>query len=93
MFAQLGEACRTKECALRMADCGLCTVDGGQWTVDCERAGLRYATGMIGDVGNDIAKDICLCQSVAVFVPRLLSFLLPLLSLSVSLFLCLPFIL
>lgn len=52
----------------RTVDYALWTVDSGQWTADCERAGLRYASGMIGDVGNDIAEDICLCQPVAVAV-------------------------
>lgn len=49
----------------RTVDYALRTVDS---TADCERAGLRYASGMIGDVGNDIAEDICLCQPVAVAV-------------------------
>lgn len=75
MFAQVREASRTKECGLRMADCGLCTMDSGRWTADCERAGLRYASGMIGDVGNDIAEDICLCQPVAVAVCAPLAFI------------------
>lgn len=50
-------------------DDGLCTVDCGQWTVDCERAGLRYATGMIGDVGNEIAGHLPLPVSCRVCAP------------------------
>lgn len=84
---------RTKKGGLWTMDYAQWTVDSGQWTVsgqDCVMQ-LEWLEMLVMR-----SQDICLCQSVAVFVPRLLSFLLPLflpLTLTFSLSFCLPFIL